>query len=69
MRGNIDRINGDYFVIVLENNTILNVKKEQYPDLKTGQIVNIEDNNIIIDEKATKKLKNKIIKLQENLFK
>ena len=69
MRGNIDRINGDYFVIVLENNTILNVKKEQYPDLKTGQIVNIEDNNIIIDEKATKKLKNKIIKLQEKLFK
>ncbi len=69
MRGNVDRISEGYIVIRMEDNSIKNLIFDKYPFIKVGDVVIIDEEKIIVDEEATKKLKEKIIKLQKKLFK
>ena len=69
MRGNVDRISEGYIVIRMEDNSIKNLIFDKYPFIKVGDVVLIDEEKIIVDEEATKKLKEKIIKLQKKLFK
>lgn len=69
MQGNIDRETEKYFILILENNKKIKLKKENYPDLKVGHVVKIENNKIIPDLAATAALKQKNIDLQNQLFK
>lgn len=69
MIGNVDRISEGYIIIRMEDNSIRSFLYEKYPFIKTGDIVIINDNIITVDEEATKKMKDRIIKLQRKVFK
>ena len=60
MRGNVDRISEGYIVIRMEDNSIKNLIFDKYPFIKVGDVVIIDEEKIIVDEEATKKLKEKI---------
>lgn len=69
MQGNIDRETEKYFILILENNKKIKLKKENYPYLKVGYIVNVKNKKITPDLAATAALKQKNIDLQNQLFK
>lgn len=69
MLGNVDRISEGYVIIIMQDNSTKTFKYEKYPFLKQGQIVNITDDEITVDEKATQLLKDRVIALQKSIFK
>lgn len=59
----IDRIEGEYAVIEMEDKTMINIPKCLIPDSKEGDIIRIE-----IDKDETEKRKNDIKKLMNDLW-
>ncbi len=59
----IDRFEGNYAVVEIHKNKFVNLAKELVPDAKEGDVV-----NIIIDKEDTKKRKNKIKNIMNDLF-
>ena len=66
----IDRFEGHYAVCEKEDKGIMNIKKSEIPTIaKEGDVLNINNNNvIIIDKEKTKKRKIKIEKLTNDLW-
>lgn len=68
MKGIIDRFEGKYAVIELENGKIKNIETVKVPkEAKEGDVLLLED-TITIDYEETKKRKEKIQKLSEGLW-
>lgn len=64
MKYTIDRFEGDYAVVELENQTFINIPKEGLPqNVKEGDIINIE-----IDDIETQKRKEQIEKLMNDVW-
>ena len=59
----VDRIEGDYLVLELEDGFIIDVKRELIPGAKEGDIV-----DIYINEEATKERCNEVSQLMDDLF-
>jgi transcription elongation factor len=69
MTGIIDRFEGEFAVVELENMKMLNIEKNKLPkEVKEGYVINIE-NEITIDYIETDKRKNKIEELTKDLWK
>lgn len=58
----VDRIEGDYLVLELEDGNIIDVKKELIPNAKEGDIIDIS-----INEEAKERCK-EVEKLMDDLF-
>ena len=59
----IDRFEGEYAVVEMEDKTMVNLPKVLVPDAKEGDIVNIE-----VDVEETKKRKQKIKQLMNKMW-
>jgi hypothetical protein len=60
----IDRFEGDFAVVELENRSTINMPKQLIPEgAKEGDVLNIE-----IDTEETNKRKEKVKKLMDNLW-
>ena len=59
----IDRIEGEYAVVELEDGNIIDVPKELFNDAKEGDIIDISINQELTDER-----KNEINDLMDDLF-
>lgn len=69
MFGTIDRFEGKYVVIELENREVINIHISKVPkDAIEGDIINIVDDKIYIDREKTKELKKEIKKLTEDMW-
>lgn len=69
MLGIIDRFEGEFAVIELENKKIINIEKNKIPaEATAGDVLNI-DNYITINPVETEKRKKHIEKLSEELWK
>lgn len=69
MLGIVDRFEGEFAVIELENKKIINIEKNKIPiETMVGDVLNI-DNYITINLAETEKRKKHIEKLSENLWK
>lgn len=62
MRAVVDRIEGDYLVLELENNDMCDVPQKLIPNAKENDIINIE---IVKSDDTTKKIND----LMDKLFK
>lgn len=58
----VDRIEGDYLVLELEDGNIIDVKKELIPNAKEGDIIDIS-----INEEAKERC-NEVKQLMDDLF-
>jgi len=68
MRGIIDRFEGSFAVVELDNNEMKNIKRELVPaDAKEGDVLNI-DEIITIDYKETEKRRRDIEKLTKDMW-
>ena len=68
MRGIIDRFEGKYAVVELEDGKIINIDKIKLPTgVGEGMVLQIAE-SITINIEATKKRKQEIEKLTENLW-
>jgi hypothetical protein len=62
----IDRFEGIYAVCEKEDNTMIDIKRIDIPkDAREGDVLNIEDDSITIDEEETKRRKKKLKNLQK----
>ena len=70
MKGVIDRIEGEYAVVELDDETMANIKLEIIPkDAKEGDVLIIdEENNIVIDRNETENRRKLIEELTEDLW-
>ena len=69
MRGIIDRIEENYAVVELENRVMINIEKKKVPfNVKEGDVIIINNDNITIDKEETKKLKKEIEELTKDLW-
>ncbi|NLJ58236.1 MAG: DUF3006 domain-containing protein [Tissierellia bacterium] len=59
----IDRFEGDYAIVETEDRIMVNLPKSLVPGAKEGDVV-----SIIIDEEETKKRKDNINKLMDDLW-
>lgn len=59
----IDRIEGEYAVVEIENGKLINVPKELFPNAKEGDVINISINN-----EETNKRKENIEKIMNDVF-
>lgn len=65
----IDRFEGIYAVCEKEDNTMIDLKRIDIPkDAKEGDVLNIEDDSITIDEEETERRKKEIEELTKDLF-
>jgi hypothetical protein len=68
MRGIIDRFEGMYAVVELQDGKMINIDKVQLPvDAKEGMVILISE-NITIDIEETKKRKEEIKELTKDLW-
>lgn len=68
MFGAIDRFEGSFAVVELDDGRIINIKKEKIPaGAKEGYVLNIGE-TIVIDYEETKRRRNKIEKVTEDLW-
>ena len=68
MKGIIDRFEGKYAVVELEDGKMINIDKAQLPvGSKEGMVIHISE-NITIDIEETKKRKAEIEELTKNLW-
>ncbi|WP_427340562.1 DUF3006 domain-containing protein [Caloranaerobacter sp. DY30410] len=69
IKGIIDRFEGEYAVIELENLKVINILKDNLPqNAKEGDVVVIKDNECYIDIEETQKRNKQIKKFFEDLF-
>lgn len=69
MTGIIDRFEGEFAVVELENMKMINIEKNKLPQgTKEGFVINIE-NEITINYIETDKRKNKMEELTKDLWK
>lgn len=69
MTGIIDRFEGEFAVVELENMKMINIEKNKLPQgIEEGFVINIE-NEITINYIETDKRKNKIEELTKDLWK
>lgn len=69
IKGIIDRFEGEYAVIELENLKVINIPKDYLPqNVKEGDVVVIKDNECYIDIEETQRRKERIEKIFEDLF-
>ncbi|KPU26881.1 pyruvate kinase [Caloranaerobacter sp. TR13] len=69
MKGTIDRFEGKYAIVELENLKIINILKDKLPqNAKEGDVVVIKDNEYYIDIEETQRRKEQIEKVFEDLF-
>lgn len=59
----VNRIEGNYLILELENGNVIDVPKELIPEAKEGDIV-----NITIDKEKTKRKKEEIENLINSVF-
>ncbi len=65
----IDRFEGIYAVCEKEDNSMIDIKRIDIPkDAREGDVLNIEDDSITIDEEETKRRKKEIEELTKDLF-
>ena len=70
MKVTIDRFEGEYAVCEKPDRTMINIKKDRLPaNVKEGDILTIEGENIQIDAGETAKRKKNIEKLMNDLWK
>jgi len=68
MRGVIDRFEGDFAVVELENGEMRNIKKELVPaEAKEGDVLKIVE-EITIDYEETEKRRKKIEELTKDMW-
>ncbi|MCY6958172.1 DUF3006 domain-containing protein [Clostridium brassicae] len=68
MFGVIDRFEGDFAVIELDDGKIINVKRNMLPkEMKEGYVLNM-DEKITFNNEETKKRKEEIEKMMADLF-
>lgn len=68
MRGTIDRLEGDYYIVELENEEMIQVEKGSIR-LNEGDVVEVKGNEIVkVLEEETKKRKASIEALMKDLF-
>jgi len=69
MRVVIDRFEGDYAVCEKEDREMIDIKRECLPkEAKEGDVLDIEGDKIIIDQKETEKRKKEIEELTKDLW-
>ncbi|WP_431188423.1 DUF3006 domain-containing protein [Caloranaerobacter azorensis] len=69
IRGIIDRFEGDYAVIELENLEVINILKDNLPqNAKEGDVVVIKDNKYYIDIEETRRRNKQIEEFFKDLF-
>lgn len=69
MIGVIDRFEGDFAIIELENEKVINIERKKIPSgAKEGYVINI-DNVITIDLEETKKRRKFISHLIDDMWK
>ncbi|NFO18109.1 DUF3006 domain-containing protein [Clostridium botulinum] len=70
MKGIIDRFEGNFAVIELENKKMINIDKDITPKkAKEGDVINIEGDIITLNEKERERLKKEIDELTEDMWK
>jgi len=68
MKGIIDRFEGEYAVVELQNGKIINIDKKKLPiEVQEGTVIHISE-SITINIEETAKRKSEIEKLTENLW-
>jgi len=66
----IDRFEGIYAVCEKEDGNMINIEKDKIgQDAKQGDVLEITENEIIIDETASRNRREEIEKLTKNLWK
>ncbi|AFS78256.1 hypothetical protein DUF3006 [Gottschalkia acidurici 9a] len=68
MRGIVDRFEGEFIVVELENEEMINIEKSRAPLAKEGDILIIERESITMDEKETARRREKIEEKFNGLF-
>lgn len=69
MKGIIDRFEEGYAVVELDNKYMINIERNKIPlKAKEGDVIVINDENIIIDYKETMRLKKEIEELTKDLW-
>lgn len=69
MRGIIDRFEGEFAIIELEDRNIITLKKSELPvNVKEQMVIDIINKEIFINEKETLKREKEIEKLVEDLW-
>lgn len=69
MRGIIDRFAGDYAVVEFEGRKIMNIlRSELVPEAKEGDVIYQTNGKYQVDLEETKKRKDDIAKLMENMW-
>lgn len=69
MRLTIDRFEGDFAVCEKEDRTMIDIKRDKLPkEVKEGDILLVEGDNITIDIEATLDRKERIEKLMDDLW-
>lgn len=69
MKVAIDRFEGSFAVCETENKEMINIEKDKLPsDVKEGDILFVDGDNISIDKVATENQKNKIEQLMNDLW-
>lgn len=59
----VNRIEGNYLILELENGNVIDVPKELIPEAKEGDII-----TIVIDQEKTKRKKEEIENLVNSVF-
>ena len=69
MKGIIDRFEEEYAVVELLDGSFKEIKRIYFPpEIKEGDCINIIDNQITIDLEESKKRRDRIKNLMEDLF-
>ncbi|WP_425446921.1 DUF3006 domain-containing protein [Dethiothermospora halolimnae] len=69
MKGIVDRFEGKYAVVELDSNIMKNIPIEKLPNgIREGDVISIGEKDIVIDKKETKKRKEDIEKLMNEVF-
>lgn len=65
----VDRFEGDFVICEKEDGTMVDLKRDTLPEgVNEGDILFVEDDNIIVDEKSTLERKERIKKLMDDLW-
>lgn len=68
MNGIVDRIEGEYLVVELENRDIVEIAMKKVPNAREGDVLLINGDAISIDAEQTKKRSENISKLFDGLL-
>lgn len=69
MKAIIDRFEGDFAVLELEDKNILNINKNKIPkEAKEGDVLRIENDYIVLDNEEREKLKKEIEEITKDVW-